>query len=50
MRRAIDIREGEKINERGLKTLVRAAADYNQAKKTKKAPAPAKAGKSKKST
>jgi hypothetical protein len=52
MRRAIDIREGEKINERGLKTLVRAAADYNQARKMKKVPAAAKAkaGKSKKSS
>ena len=50
MRRAIDIHEGEKINERALKTLFRAAADYNQARKTKKAPAAtkAKAGKSKK--
>jgi hypothetical protein len=38
MRRAIDIHEGEKLNERALKALVRAAADYNQAKK-KKAPA-----------
>jgi hypothetical protein len=52
MRRAIDIREGEKINERALKTLVRAAADYNQARKMKKVPAAAKAkaGKSKKSS
>jgi hypothetical protein len=51
MRRAIDIREGEKINERAFKTLFRAAADFNQAKKMKKAPAAAKAkaGKSKKS-
>jgi hypothetical protein len=38
MRRAIDIHEGEKINERALKNLVRAAVDYNQTKK-KKAPA-----------
>ena len=37
MRRAIDIHEGEKINERALKGLFRAAADYNQTKKTKKA-------------
>jgi hypothetical protein len=36
MRRAIDIHEGEKIDERALKNLVRAAADYNQAKKKKK--------------
>src|SRR6202045_1659526 len=39
MRRAIDIHEGDKINERALKNLVRAAVDYNQAKKQKKAPA-----------
>ena len=38
MRRAIDIHEGGKINERALKNLVRAAVDYNQAKKQKKAP------------
>jgi hypothetical protein len=36
MRRAIDIREGEKINERALKTLIRAAIDHNQTKKKKK--------------
>jgi len=50
MRRAIDIHEGDKIDERALKTLVRAAADYNETKKQKKAPAGAgaKAGKSKK--
>ena len=39
MRRAIDIHEGDKIDERAFKTLVRAAADFNEAKKTKKAPA-----------
>jgi hypothetical protein len=39
MRRAIDFHEGDKIDERALKTLVRAAADFNEAKKTKKAPA-----------
>src|SRR3954454_5999730 len=39
MRRAIDFLEGDKINERALKTLVRAAIEYNQAKKKKKAPA-----------
>jgi hypothetical protein len=39
VRRAIDIREGEKINERALKNLIRAAADYNQSKSKKKAPA-----------
>jgi hypothetical protein len=37
-RRAIDVFEGDKINERALKSLVRAAADYNQTKKQKKAP------------
>ena len=37
-RRAIDIREGDKIDERALKNLVRAAVDYNQTKKKKKAP------------
>ena len=39
MRRAIDFFEGNKINERALKNLVRAAVDYNQTKKKKKAPA-----------
>jgi hypothetical protein len=39
MRRAIDIREGEKINERALKDLVCAAVDLNQSKSKKKAPA-----------
>ena len=38
-RRAIDFFEGDKINERALKNLVRAAVDYNQTKKKKKAPA-----------
>jgi hypothetical protein len=35
MRRAIDIPEGGKIDERALKSLVRAAADYNESKKKK---------------
>jgi hypothetical protein len=39
MRRAIDIHEGHKINERALKNLVRAAVDYNRSKAKKKAPA-----------
>jgi hypothetical protein len=39
MRRAIDIHEDDKINERALKNLVHAAVDYNQTKKQKKAPA-----------
>jgi hypothetical protein len=38
-RRAIDFFEGDKINERALKNLVRAAIDYNQIKLKKKAPA-----------
>src|SRR2546423_1309807 len=37
--RAIDFFEGDKINERALKNLVRAAVDYNQAKLKRKAPA-----------
>ena len=32
MRRAIDIHEGDKINERDLRTLVRAAVDLNTSK------------------
>jgi hypothetical protein len=38
-RRAIDFYEGDKINERALKNLVRAAVDCNHAKLKKKAPA-----------
>ncbi|MCK1407290.1 DUF1801 domain-containing protein [Bradyrhizobium sp. 76] len=38
VRRAIDIREGEKINERALKALIRAAVELN-ASKAKKKPA-----------
>jgi hypothetical protein len=37
-RRAIDIREGEKINEKALKALIRAAVELN-ASKAKKKPA-----------
>src|ERR1700694_2207760 len=37
--RAIDFFEGDKINERALKNLIRAAVDYNQIKLKKKAPA-----------
>jgi hypothetical protein len=50
LRRAIDFLEGDKVNERALKNLVRAAIDYNQSKLKKKAPAgtPAKASKRKK--
>jgi|SRR5579862_2266627 len=43
MRRAIDFREGEKINEAAFKQLIRAAVDYNQIKSKKKAPAHARA-------
>jgi hypothetical protein len=39
--RAIDFFEGDKINERALKTLVRAAVDYNQTKVKMKRKAPA---------
>jgi hypothetical protein len=48
--RAIDLLEGDKLNERALKNLVRAAIDYNRTKLKKNAPkkAPAKARKSKK--
>ena len=38
-RRAIDVFEGDKIDERALKSLVRAAVDYNKSKLKKKAPA-----------
>jgi hypothetical protein len=37
--RAIDVFEGDKINERALKNLVRAAIEYNQSKSKKKMPA-----------
>jgi hypothetical protein len=48
--RAIDLYEGDKINERALKNLVRAAVEYNQIKLESKAAAGtrAKAHKSKK--
>jgi hypothetical protein len=42
-RRAIDFFEGDKINERALKNLVRAAIDYNQIKSKKKAAASTRA-------
>ena len=48
MRRAIDFREGDKVDVRGLKNLIRAAVACNQAKSKKKAPARAKGRKSKK--
>jgi hypothetical protein len=37
--RAIDLFEGDKMNERALKNLVRAAVDYNKIKLKRKAPA-----------
>ena len=40
-RRAIDFFEGDKVNGRALKNLVRAAVDYNQLKLKKKTKAPA---------
>lgn len=46
-RRAIDFLEGDKVNEKALKALVRAAIAFNQGRKAKKK-APAKAGKPKK--
>ncbi|EHR05248.1 DUF1801 domain-containing protein [Bradyrhizobium sp. WSM471] len=36
VRRAIDIREGEKINEKALKALIRAAVELNASKAKKK--------------
>lgn len=42
-RRAIDFFEGDKVNERALKTLVRAAIEFNLNKSKKKAPAGARA-------
>ena len=41
--RAIDIFEGDMINERALKNLVRAAIDYNHIKLKRKAPASTRA-------
>ena len=43
MRRAIDFLEGDKVNDRALKNLVRAAIEYNQTKLEKNAPARARA-------
>jgi len=37
--RAIDLFEGDKINERALKNLIRAAVEYNQIKLKRKASA-----------
>jgi hypothetical protein len=41
--RAIDVFEGDKINRRALKTLIRAAVVYNQTRLKKNAPAGARA-------
>src|SRR2546422_11274339 len=41
--RAIDFFEGDKINERALENLVRAAVEYNQSKLKRKAPAGSRA-------
>src|SRR5882724_13129322 len=46
-RRAIDFLEGDKINERALKDLIRATIEYNQGK-SKKAPAGKRAEKMRK--
>jgi hypothetical protein len=42
-RRAIDFFEGDRLNERALKALVRAAVGYNQSRPTRKASAGARA-------
>ena len=42
-RRAIDFFEGDKVDKRALKNLIRAAIDYNQSKAKKKAPASVRA-------
>jgi hypothetical protein len=47
-RRAIDFHEGDKLNARALKNLIRAAVACNQAKAKKKAPASPKGRKNKK--
>ena len=48
MRREIDFFEGDKIDERALKNLVRAAIEYNQTKLKKNAPAAKRAKTAKK--
>ena len=47
-RRAIDFVEGDKVNAPALKKLIRAAIEYNKAKRSKKKAPAAKAGKAKK--
>ena len=44
VRRAIDIREGEKVNEAALKTLIRAAVALNLQGKAKDKPKPRRTG------
>jgi hypothetical protein len=44
-RRAIDYLEGDKVDTRALKALVRAAIEYNQGKAKKKAPSKARTSK-----
>ena len=39
VRRAIDIREGDKINEKALKALIRAAVELNASEEPEKKPA-----------
>ena len=46
-RRAIDFLEGDKINDKALKALVRAAIAFNQEKRTKKKAPAKKSGKKK---
>jgi hypothetical protein len=48
--RAIDVFEGDKVDERALKNLIRAAVEFNQLKVKKKAATRAKARKSKKAS
>lgn len=42
-RRAVDFFEGDKVNERALKALVRAAVEFNRSRSKKRAPARARA-------
>ncbi|HEX5212696.1 MAG TPA: DUF1801 domain-containing protein [Pseudolabrys sp.] len=48
VRRAIDFHEGDTVNEKALKVLVRAAVDFNRSKTTKTAAAQTKARKRRK--
>jgi len=41
--RAIDLFDGDQINERALRNLIRAAVDYNQSKRKSKVPVAARA-------